>query len=92
VSCGTAQAASGAVCADLRPAGSASNSEVNADRPPTRTFTQVRGLSIKVVIVRAGATGKNEGSHLSCHGSGRRLTLGMCEPSAQVSRSLVRRL
>jgi hypothetical protein len=28
---------------------------------------------------------------LPCHGSGHRLTLGMCEPYGQVSRSLVRR-
>ena len=27
-----------------------------------------------------------------CHGSGHRLTLGMCEPYAQVSRPLMRRL
>ena len=88
----TAEAASGAVCADLRPVGSASNSEVTPIGHQREPFTQVHDLSIKMVIVRVGANGRNEVSHLPCHGSGHRLTLGMCEPYAQVSRSLVRRL
>ncbi len=45
-----------------------------------------------VVIQRLGATCRDDGPDLPCHGSGHRLTLGMCEPYAQVSRSLVRRL
>jgi hypothetical protein len=42
--------------------------------------------------MRLGAAGWDDVPDHPWHGSGRRLTLGMCEPFAQVSRSWMRRL